>query len=78
MSKKIKKQETEGVVTEAPYESEASLVDALMEQQGLTKLEKKPTVDEIIQSDYPNYKSDNIPNLLRYVLYELVRQRIKE
>lgn len=78
MSKKIKKQETEGVVTEAPYESEASLVDALMEQQGLTKLEKKPTVDEIIQADYPNYKSDNIPNLLRYVLYELVRQRIKE
>lgn len=78
MSKKIKKQETEGVVTEAPYESEASLVDALMEQKSLTKLEVKPTVDEIIQAEYPNYKSDNIANLLRYVLYELVRQRIKE
>lgn len=78
MSKKIKKQETEGVVTEAPYESEASIIDALMESKGLTKLDNKPTVDEIIQADYPNYKSDNIPNLLRYVLYELVRQRIKE
>ena len=78
MSKKIKKQETEGVVTEAPYESEASLVDALMAQKSLTKLEIKHTVDDIIQADYPHYKSDNIPNLLRYVLYELVRQRIKE
>ena len=50
MSKKNSKKVTEGVITDAPYCSEASLIDALMEQG---KTLPKPIVESLARPDSP-------------------------
>ena len=50
MSKKNSKKATEGVITDAPYCSEASLIDALMDQ---SKTLPKPIAESLARPDSP-------------------------